>query len=155
MEDLHRLFHDIYVFLEGGDGFVLGDYDLTNTQYRALTLLDPTHGKSLTTLADEILRNRSTATRLIDQLEARGLVERFDNPHDRRAHEVSLTRAGAELVGEVRQAHQQSLEQRFGVFSPDECEILAALLNKLRESFLDYIAQQEARKGVVSSKSTK
>jgi DNA-binding MarR family transcriptional regulator len=153
MEDLHRLFHDIYVFLEGGDGFVLDSYNLTTTQYRALTLLDPTNGKSLTTLADQLLRNRSTATRLIDQLEVRGLVKRIDHPHDRRAHEVSLTQAGVELVEEVRHAHQQSLEQRFGVFSPDECETLAALLIKLRESFLDYIGQQEATKGVVSSKS--
>jgi DNA-binding MarR family transcriptional regulator len=137
MEDLHRLVHDIYVFLDGGDALVLQEFDLSQTQYRALMLLSADEGKTQTTLSDELLRNRSTATRLIDQLEARGLVKRLNDPTDRRTLSVVLTPQGVLLRDQARRAHLDSLQRRFSMFSQQELLVLTDLLVRLRDGLIE------------------
>jgi DNA-binding MarR family transcriptional regulator len=134
MEHIHRLIHDIYILLDSRDTQVFSQFDLTPTQYRALILLSGVEGKSLTTLADQLLRNRSTATRLIDQLERRELVRRDDEPNDRRIHCIFLTQKGIELRDIAHKAHLDSLEARFANLSLATSNQLDHLLSKLRDS---------------------
>jgi DNA-binding MarR family transcriptional regulator len=134
MEHIHRLIHDIYILLDSRDTQVFSKFDLTPTQYRALMLLSGVEGKSLTTLADQLLRNRSTATRLIDQLEQRELVRRADEPNDRRIHCIFLTQKGLDLRENAHQAHLDSLAARFGNLSQATSNQLDNLLSKLRDS---------------------
>lgn len=137
MEKIHRFIHDIYVFIDAQDHWVFGEFDLTPTQYRALILLDLVQGISLTSLADKLLRNRSTATRLIVQLEQRGLVRRLEDTSDARIHHIILTEAGDELRIQARQAHLEVLGSCLGHFTPDEQEHLKGLLSKLRDRLVD------------------
>jgi len=52
-------------------------------------------------LANGLNVNRSAMVKLIDGLEARGLVERIRNPDDRRAYALHATRAGLESMTEM------------------------------------------------------
>lgn len=137
MEKIHRLIHDIYVFIDAQDHWVFGEFDLTCTQYRALMLLDVAEGISLTTLAHKLIRNRSTATRLVAQLEQRGLVQRLSDATDARVHHIVLTLAGDELRSQARRAHLEVLESTLGDFVPEELEYLKCLLGKLRGRLID------------------
>jgi DNA-binding MarR family transcriptional regulator len=74
---------------------VLGDEGLTPNDIRALTVLDPTHGKTMRDLADEWFCDASNATFIVDRLEERGLAERRTVPTDRRVKLVVLTPEGA------------------------------------------------------------
>lgn len=134
MEHIHRLIHDIYILLDSRDTQVFSQFDLTPTQYRALMLLSDAKGKSLTVLADQLLRNRSTATRLIDQLEQRQLVRRDDDPEDRRIHCIFLTSKGVELRDNAHKAHLDSLDARFGDFKSVLADQLTELLHKLHDN---------------------
>src|SRR5437870_10933314 len=51
-------------------------------------------GLRITELLDDVLLTQPGMSRLIARLEARGLVERADDPDDRRACRVRLTDAG-------------------------------------------------------------
>lgn len=132
----YRLFHDIYVFLDAGDTVVLTEFQLSPTQYRLLFLLDATQGQNLIRLAERMLVARSTITRLIDQMEAKGLVQRVSDPNDRRAQRVALTPKGTSVRSQAFAAHEASLLQRFKVLTPHEQEALRGLLAKLRNSLL-------------------
>ena len=46
-------------------------------------------------------------TAIVDQLEKEGLVERLDEPADRRAFRIRLTRAGEKSFAEMARAHEQ------------------------------------------------
>jgi len=133
MEHIYRLIHDIYILLDSRDTQIFSQFELTPTQYRALILLSGDEGKSLTALADQLLRNRSTATRLIDQLEQRELVRRADEPNDRRIHCIFLTQKGMELRDMAYKAHLDSLEARFGDLSQAMSSPLDDLLSQLRD----------------------
>jgi DNA-binding MarR family transcriptional regulator len=74
---------------------------VTVTQFRTLVVLQ-THGPiNQKWLAEELAINPSTALRMVDRLEAAGLVTRRDKPGDRREVELRLTAQGARLVDRV------------------------------------------------------
>jgi DNA-binding MarR family transcriptional regulator len=128
----YRMLHDIYVLLDDGDRRVLDGFGLTTSQYSVLVLLDEEEGHRLTTVSDGLLRARSTITRIVDQLEALGLVQREDDPDDRRAQRVMLTPTGAERRRVAMDAHQRSLARRLASLTPSEHDQLGRLLGKLR-----------------------
>lgn len=142
----YRMIHDIYVLLDAGDRRTLSPFGLTTSQYTLLTLLASSEGEStvhLTTLSKRMLLAKSSITRLIDQLETSGFVQRMSNPQDRRAQHVRLTPSGMELLNRVSKAHERSLEQRMSALNHVEKQHLSQLLLKLRDS-LDNGLQQTA-----------
>ncbi|MGH3669657.1 MAG: MarR family winged helix-turn-helix transcriptional regulator [Pseudonocardiaceae bacterium] len=79
----------------------VADETITLSQFRLLVVLITRGPLKLSTLADHLGVNPSTATRMIDRLIATGLVSRQVNPHSRREVVVELTETGAEVVTTV------------------------------------------------------
>jgi DNA-binding MarR family transcriptional regulator len=84
-------------------------------------------------LADAADVSSPTATRMIDLLSARGLVERVEDPTDRRAVLISLTRAGRAALQEKVDRYQSLREQVAETLDPDERRVAAELLHRLAE----------------------
>ena len=84
-------------------------------EWRVLACLMDRDGEMITVLAQYALVEQSRLTRIIVQMEARGLVIRRGDPQDRRRVRVYLTpegRAlGADLVARARE-HETALMQR-------------------------------------------
>ena len=83
-------------------------------------------------LADAVLLSRSGLTRLVDRIEAAGLVARTGVPGDRRSLHVQLTPAGRRLVRRARAVVLGSVANRLGQrFELAELETLRDLLRRL------------------------
>ncbi|WP_405912670.1 MarR family winged helix-turn-helix transcriptional regulator [Streptomyces sp. NBC_00963] len=74
---------------------------LTLPQLRTLVVLDSSGPVKLAALAAVLDVNASTAMRMVDRLEAGGLVDRKINPDNRREVVLRTTDEGAGLVGTV------------------------------------------------------
>jgi len=74
-----------------------------------------------------------TVTEAIDGLERDGLVRRDPDPNDRRAKIISLTEAGRAAAAGAEESRRQYIASVYGVFSPEECERLVALVGKLND----------------------
>lgn len=86
-------------------------------------------------LADEIGLSRSATTRLIDRLEAEGLVERRSCASDRRGTFVVLTARGEEVFMEAGRVHLRGIDEHVGShLTNDELAQLAGLLGKLADA---------------------
>ena len=127
----YHMIHDVYVLLDDGDRRVLRDFGLTLSQYRVLKSLDRERGRRLTTLSERLLRAKSTITRIVDQLEEEGWVQRKSDNEDRRAQRVILTQAGADLIERASAAHNRAVERHFDALSAQERVQFANLLEKL------------------------
>ena len=89
--------------------------DVTLSQYRVLIVLASRGPQRLADLADALMVDRSTATRMCDRLVRKRLVGRRRTSDDRRGVRISLSSAGAELVAEVtrrRRAEITAIVQR-------------------------------------------
>ena len=90
-------------------------------------------GQRLTDIGAELLCVKSTITRLVDRLEADGLVLRTPDPEDRRAQRLLLTARGMAIRDEAARLHDEAVERRMGQLDREEQELLQALLEKLRQ----------------------
>jgi DNA-binding MarR family transcriptional regulator len=107
---LHRLFQDL-------NREEFRPYDLSTPQY-AILFHATREGVPLSQICAEMIADNSNLTRLVDRLEARGLVRRAPDAHDRRVSLVQLTDAGAELIDMLRPRHRDLVEQRLSHLSP-------------------------------------
>ncbi len=70
---------------------------------------------------------------LVDDLETKGLIERRENPDDRRSYALHITEMGRstlEAIGRIGREHQQAL---LAALSEDEQRELAALLQRIAD----------------------
>ena len=79
--------------------------------------------------------------RLVNRLEARGLVKRCENPADRRGSRVQITTKGLALEAKMFGRHNALCQQVDRCLSAEESERLLSLLERLRN---DYRAQLDA-----------
>ncbi|GIT79611.1 MarR family transcriptional regulator [Leifsonia sp. LS1] len=75
-----------------------------------------------------------TVTRLVSELEARGLVERTPDPDDGRSFFVSGTDAGIELLLEARSDRARAVSRILDGLDPSQVEALRAALPALEEA---------------------
>ena len=127
----YQMIHEVYVLSDAYDRQILNQHDLNISQFRLLSLLDSESGQRLTVLSQLLLLSKSTITRLVDQLEQKGWVERIADHEDRRAQGVVLTPAGEEQRDNIADAHLQSVEKRMQSLTEDEKAQLDVLLEKL------------------------
>jgi len=105
---------------------------ITNSQMRALRTIQVHDGPvRMSALADSLGIVRRSATSVVDDLEQRGLVERIDDPHDRRAVGVQLTGAGRAAIAAVRGRRLSAADQILQPLNTDELLTLRALLQRL------------------------
>ncbi|TKR33673.1 MarR family transcriptional regulator [Luteimonas gilva] len=108
-------------------------HDLTFSQYIAIKKLAGGTA-SVTDLARAAELNPGAMTRLLDKLEARGLVARVADPSDRRALHIHLTEAGMAIWRDVDQCGARVRERAMSGMSDSEREFLTRLLERVRDN---------------------
>ena len=89
---------------------------------------------SVTELARAAYLHPGAMTRLLDKLEARGILERVADPNDRRALHIHLTDAGKAIWRDIDQCGQRVREAALQGLDTGEREQLLALLERVRDN---------------------
>jgi DNA-binding MarR family transcriptional regulator len=110
---------------------LFAQHDLTAQQYNALRLLRGEHPGTLATLdiSKRLISRAPDITRLLDKLDQRGLVVRERPPENRRLVQVTISRAGLELLSNLDAAVRACHEQQLGHLTNQQ---LASLIDLLR-----------------------
>lgn len=131
--------------------WVFADFGLETFEYHALVHLAEAQGVNQVELGTRLLRDKVATSRLLVELEKKGLVERRDDPHDSRAKRVFLTAPGRRLLARARAAHAAVAERVCRALSRREQATLVALLGKLQEGYRDACRRLEIPAPEVSS----
>ena len=99
--------------------------------YAVLAVLEEGDRETQATIADALAYDRSYLVGLLDELEARKLIERRRDPADRRRHIVRVTPAGTKTLARLRAVHGQVDDAFFSPLSAAERTTLHTLLHKL------------------------
>ncbi len=89
-------------------------------------------GLRMSELSRLLMVTGGNVTAIVDQLEKEGLVERFDQPDDRRAWVIRLTSAGRKSFAEMARAHEQWVVELLSGLTRREHDELLKLLAKLK-----------------------
>lgn len=109
----------------------LAAHDLTISQLGTLEALLHLGPMCQRALAGKLLKSSGNVTTVIDNLEARGLVERVRSTEDRRFITLHLTPAGRKLIEAVFPAHAALIADDLDALSPAEQAELSRLCKKL------------------------
>ena len=108
-------------------------HDLTFSQYMTLKkLADGTAG--VTDLARAVDLNPGAMTRLLDRLEAKGLIARVADAGDRRALNIHLTEAGLAIWQDINQCGMRVRERAMHGMSEAERDQLTRLITQVRNN---------------------
>lgn len=88
-------------------------------------------GVRLKELAERLHIAPRSATEVVDQLAAKGLVERRPHPTDRRATLLSLTDEGQALRARVKEDRKREADEFFSVLEPADRAELGRILGRL------------------------
>jgi len=123
-----------YLFASSTADFfrALSEADVSLTQVKVLNVLDrPGADQSLKDLAEEMSFSLAGASRSIDALHQRGLVERREDEHDRRVKRVRITDDGRELLRNLNEMRVALLEQFVGTISETDRRKLLDVLSPI------------------------
>ena len=91
------------------------DSGLSMPRYDVLAHLDAAGGRlGLSELAASVVLSPSGLSKLLDRMDASGLIRREPHPRDARSALAVITPAGRRLVRRARAAHHELLQRRFG-----------------------------------------
>ena len=101
--------------LEAGRGLPLGWYDVLLTLDQS-----PEHRLRMQELAQSVLLSKSGLTRLIDRMEAKGLVRREPSPSDRSGAFAVLTPEGRSAFRRAAPVHLRGIQEHFARHLDDD-----------------------------------
>ena len=108
-------------------------HDLTLLNYGVLITLvtDPDRGPRMTDLAEGVLTSPSGMTRAVNRLAGEGLVERDQDPDDRRSFIVRLTPLGVARLRDAQMTHHAwCFEMLLDGLDADDLRRLAAIYDR-------------------------
>jgi len=108
-----------------------GAFEITPQQYAVLSVLADNDGVAQITLAGLAALNRTTAGEIVDRMVSAGLLERRDNPLDRRVKNIFLTKLGLKLFGDMHEAVVRVQQRLIQPLGPAERETLIELLARI------------------------
>ena len=99
--------------------------------FSLLTVLGEAPALSQVEMGERLGIDRNTVVLLLDDLEGQGLVTRRRDPKDRRAHLVSLTDRGREILDKMVGLARRTNDEVLSPLAPDERAQLHTLLSRL------------------------
>lgn len=113
---------------------MLKEFKLTNQQYNILRILRGQYPKPATVnlLIDRMLDKMSNASRIVDKLVTKKLVDRTICTEDRRKADVVITKKGLKLLEDI-DGLENKWEKHLKKLSSSEAVLLNNLLDKIRD----------------------
>jgi DNA-binding MarR family transcriptional regulator len=108
---------------------------LSVPQFRVLAFLSRHPNASLSEVADHIGITRASASAMVDRLVQRGLVDRQEDPSERRHIMLKLTLTGSDLLESMRNSTRQTIAGLLNKLTPEELNYISAGLVLLGQVF--------------------
>ncbi|MCB9334693.1 MAG: MarR family transcriptional regulator [Flavobacteriales bacterium] len=110
-------------------------FGISPQQYNVLRILKGQYPQaiSVNSITERMLDKNSNASRLVDKLVVKKLVERAVCEKDRRQVDVAITQNGIDLLEEMKDIVESSNIQFSKKITKEEAKIMNEILDKLRE----------------------
>jgi DNA-binding MarR family transcriptional regulator len=137
-ESIGYLLKRLRVHMDRAIDAEMTEHDLTGVQWGPLLLIHFGFGNTAAELARAAYVDTGAMTRMLDRLEAKGLVRRERSPDDRRVVRIELTDQGQRLCDEIPYNLSRVLNSLLRGFTAEEVETFKGLARRM-------LANAEAR----------
>lgn len=106
---------------------------LTVAQFAVIEVLYHKGALPVSAITEKALITSGNLTMVIQNLRKMGLVEKLDNPQDKRSYLLEITDKGKKLFEEIFPPHLDNINEIFSVLDEDEKKELIKIMKKLGE----------------------
>ena len=135
MKALSDLIIEFYEKLSSWEQSIVEGSGITLPQMHTIEILGVNDGIRMKDLAAKMGVTTGTLTVMIDNLEKKGLVERVQNPDDRRSYVIKLSRNGVAHYKRHSDFHLELTRECTSGFSEEELKIFDSLLREFISHF--------------------
>jgi len=96
-----------------------------------LILVKKQHAVTIQQIATHLKITMPTASVLLDKLQNNNLIDRFQNPNDKRSTLVKLSPKAEKIIAKLIKAKNQKIKLCLSYLSPDDKQTLFQILDKL------------------------
>lgn len=107
--------------------------NLSNSQIMSLFYLRHNKKVSVNALARHLGISNPAVSQLVDKLVRTGLVQKIDNPQDRRGKLLTLTEEGKRLVSQAKIAHHQWIQELAETIEPEDIPVIKEAIGIILE----------------------
>lgn len=111
-------------------GISVAQYDLL----ACLVAAEP-HNLKQSDLASRLLVTKGNVSGMLSRMTDQGMVQRADDPHDRRSKRIRITEEGRALYEKGRLAQESLIEELFGDLSREKLDFFEEVVDQLCEKF--------------------
>lgn len=113
---------------------LLKSFNISWQQFNILRILRGMYPEpaSVKLLTERMIDKMSNASRLVEKLKQKGLVERTACDEDRRKVNVRITELGLEVLKEASSVMEENLENNMEEVTAEEAAVLNNILDKMR-----------------------
>ena len=121
-------------WISSANMYSLKPYGISWQQFNILRILKGMHPQPATIklLTERMIDKMSNASRLVEKLKKKGLVERQSCDIDRRRVDIVMTEKGMDLIAKASRDLEKDMFANMANLSEEEAEQLNSLLDKLR-----------------------
>jgi DNA-binding MarR family transcriptional regulator len=120
---MRRSFRDFKRFMD--------EHDLSPSQIGTLMRLYHCGAEGVTDIGEHLGITPAASSQLVERLVQQGLLERTEDPHDRRYKQVTLTTRGKSLIESGIEARRKWMEQMTTQLTPEEQRMIIVALTLL------------------------
>jgi MarR family transcriptional regulator for hemolysin len=142
--DVLFLLHDVARLMRTRADQRARRHGMTRAQWVILSWLERQSGLSQSDLAGIVEVEPITVCRLVDRLEARGLVERRNDPKDRRVRRLHLTVQAKPILDEIHAYREEMREQLTAGISDAALKAQVDTLLRMKSNILQQPAVAQA-----------
>lgn len=110
---------------------IIWSYDLTDSQYALLQIVNREGKKTCSYLADALGVTLSAVTNLSNKLVKKGFIERIIPENDRRTTLLQITDSGRQIMQRMIDRYTEISEGMWAGFSEEEMELLIGSYKKM------------------------
>ena len=119
---------------------------LTRAQWQVLSSLYHSEGMTQGALAERLEVEPITIGRIIDRLEAAGMLERRPHPTDRRAWQLYLLPAAHPVLETLKGIAAETRAELLAGLSEDDVQTVITLLNRMKDNLQTVMAEEESER---------
>lgn len=113
------------------------DHAVTASQWAVLSVVSKNKNLSLTQLAQMLGISSSAANQLVNELIAKGCLERKDTDHDRRSLQLAISASCKNKLSKIKSIRMDHFKHMFDALTDKELEQYAKLNKKIVEHVLN------------------
>ncbi|TYP74908.1 MarR family winged helix-turn-helix transcriptional regulator [Paenibacillus methanolicus] len=112
-------------------------FDLTPEQFGLLVNLRMKDGISQKKLAEQMYKDQATTGKIIEKLEAKGLIKRSPDPVDRRAFLLYMTEEAERILDQLAPWEADTRARALRGISDEELELFERVIAKMHDNLQD------------------